>query len=260
MTLVGVYIFQINQEFFIPLIAVIAIIVAVYYLIKSIGIYGKSKKEYIKNQNDINEIVKEELPETVETKRRRNVLENAMNTYEELNNQEDDDNNVIRSRKLKTSTRKVEDNENYDNEFDESIMIFKEKSIEEIEPKATTKKNTTRKTTKKADPESTKTAKTTATKKATTSKKTTATKEKIEPKEEKKEATTKKNTTKAKAPKKEETAEKKTTSKAKTAKKEETVEKKTTTKKDAEEEKTKATKKTTTAKKTTTKKKDETKK
>lgn len=83
-TLVSVYIFQIIGGLFTYIMCGAAIIVPIYYLIKSIGIYNKSKAEYINSQSDVKEIVKEELPETVETKRRRKSLEEQMEEYNSL--------------------------------------------------------------------------------------------------------------------------------------------------------------------------------
>lgn len=229
MTLVSVYIFQIEEKYFIPLIAVIAIISSIYYLIKSIGIYGKSKKEYVKSQSDIDEIVKEELPETAETKRRRNTLEAEMNTYAELNSQ----NNKTHSRTLKTSTRKVEDNE--DDDYDASLV--KEVKVEtkpESKKTSTKKATTTKKTATKKTAEKTETVKAKTATKKTATRKTTNKKadDNTAVKETKKEPTKRKTTTKAKASEeKEASSTKKTTTKKvatkKTTEKEKTAEPKT---------------------------------
>ena len=254
LTLIGVYVFQIIGELFTPLISAVAIIGAIYYLIKSIGIYTKSKKDYIKSQSDINEIVREELPETVETKRRRNILESQMEEYNKLNNNED----IVatKSRTIKTSSRKVDVSVGFDEEDDYREKKVIDNSVEEKDDKPTKKQTTTKKTT---------------TKKTTTKKtvaKKTATKKDVEkeekPKEEKpkttKKTTAKKSTTKTKAVKDEEKtmAPKNETIKKEKAKQtttKKTATKKTTTKKNVEEPTEKPAKKQTTRKTTSTRKK-----
>jgi len=253
LTLIGVYVFQIIGELFTPLISGVAIIVAIYYLIKSIGIYTKGKKEYIKSQSDINEIVREELPETVETKRRRNILEAQMEEYNKLNNNED----IVatKSRTIKTSSRKVDVSVGFDEEDDYrekkviDNLVEKEKADKPTKKQTTTKKTTTKKTLAQK----------------TTTKKDVKKEEK--PKEEKakttKKETAKKSTTKTKSVKDEEKTitPKKETAKSEPAKKSATKKasaKKITTKKNIEETTEKPSKKDTTKKTTSTRKKTST--
>lgn len=103
-TLISVYIFQIIGELFTYIMCGAAIIVPIYYLIKSIGIYNKSKAEYINSQSDVKEIVKEELPETVQTKRRRKTLEEQMEEYNTLYKQNSE----------------IQEENNHDKEYEEN--------------------------------------------------------------------------------------------------------------------------------------------
>ena len=65
-------------------------IFAIYYVLKSIVIYTKEKREYLKNLSDISEIVKEEPIKKEAKKRRkvRNIKENQEKQVEEINNKE----------------------------------------------------------------------------------------------------------------------------------------------------------------------------
>ena len=58
-TLISSYIVLINRKFNL-IIASISLLVGAYYVGKSIIIYKKGKKEYLKEENDINKILKAE--------------------------------------------------------------------------------------------------------------------------------------------------------------------------------------------------------
>ena len=228
MTLIGVYVFQIIGELFTPIICGAVIAYAVYYLVKSIGIYNKGKQDYIKSQSDINEIVKDELPETAETKRRRNVLESQMDEYEKLKeiNLKELDKEQMHTRKIKTQTRKIEEEE-IENVVEEKIKNKNEKDEEKVK-KTTTKKTTT----KRADSSKPTTkAKSSATENKKTSKAKTTEKKDTAKKEEKVVKSKTANKVATKKPKKEEKPDetKKTTTKKATSKK--ATSKKTTTSK-----------------------------
>lgn len=59
-TLAGMYIIEINKDYFNIIIATISILFIIYYFIKSRLIYKKMKKEYYNGLSDIKEIVKKE--------------------------------------------------------------------------------------------------------------------------------------------------------------------------------------------------------
>ena len=71
-TLCEVYIYQLFTDKFIMVIAIEALLISAYYILKCTRIYSKTKKEYIKSLNDISEIVKEEKIIKIETHRRQN--------------------------------------------------------------------------------------------------------------------------------------------------------------------------------------------
>ncbi len=75
-TLCEVYIYQLFTDKFVMVIAIEAILISVYYIIKCIRIYRKTKKEYLKSLSDISEIVKEEKIIKIETHRKRAKKEN----------------------------------------------------------------------------------------------------------------------------------------------------------------------------------------
>lgn len=279
LTLISVYLFQIEKDTFALLMAGVSIFVPIYYLIKSIGIYVRGKKEYIRSQNDISEIVKEDLPETVETKRRRETLESQMREYNRLNNEnknkeektteiEEDDNEeeVVdieendgeedpyprivneKSRVIKTSSRKVDISEGFDEE-EEEYIIFDDDYREKKAVETKTKKSTKPKTTTKKSVET----------------ETVEPEEVVKPKRGRKPAASKAKETEVeeKAVAKKTTAKKTTTTKKTTTKKTETDEEETKPKrgrkpaaskaKKTEVEEKPAAKKTTAKKATTTK-------
>ena len=55
MSLTSVYILQMAEDIFMTVICSLTVGVAVYYIIKSIGIYVRSKKKFVESQNDIND-------------------------------------------------------------------------------------------------------------------------------------------------------------------------------------------------------------
>lgn len=71
-TLCEVYIYQLFIDKFVMVIAIEALLISVYYIIKCIRIYSKTKKDYIQSLNDISEIVKEEKIIKIETHRKKN--------------------------------------------------------------------------------------------------------------------------------------------------------------------------------------------
>lgn len=80
MTLGGIYVLKIVPHLFVMMVSALAVLVAFYYIIKSIGIYGRSKKKYVKDQNDIKDIIKPEEPEKIETKKKKYAEENISYT------------------------------------------------------------------------------------------------------------------------------------------------------------------------------------
>ena len=82
-TLCEVYIYQLFTDKFVMVIAIEAILISVYYIIKCIRIYRKTKKEYLKSLSDISEIVKEEKIIKIETHRKRNKKGNNSETKTE---------------------------------------------------------------------------------------------------------------------------------------------------------------------------------
>ena len=57
-TLCEVYIYQLFIDKFVMVIAIESLLISVYYIIKCVRIYNKTKKEYLRSLNDISEIVK----------------------------------------------------------------------------------------------------------------------------------------------------------------------------------------------------------
>ena len=70
-TLCEVYIYQLFIDKFVMVISIEALMISVYYIVKCVRIYGKTKKEYLRSLNDISEIVKEEKIIKIETHRKR---------------------------------------------------------------------------------------------------------------------------------------------------------------------------------------------
>ena len=106
-------------------------IFAIYYVLKSIVIYTKEKREYLKRLSDISEIVKEEPIKKEAKKRRkvRNIKENQEKQeekLEEINNKEE------KTKKEKNNKKELE-----------------EKNVKEEKEEKQTKKDTKRKTTTK---------------------------------------------------------------------------------------------------------------
>ena len=88
-TLCEVYIYQLFIDKFVMVIAIESLLISVYYIIKCVRIYSKTKKEYLRSLNDISEIVKEEKIIKIETHRRRNKkMEEKTNTDQEENKQD----------------------------------------------------------------------------------------------------------------------------------------------------------------------------
>lgn len=112
---------------------------AIYYVLKSIIIYTKEKRKYLKNLSDISEIVKEE-PIKKEAKKRRKIKEEKIVVENEKNRKTEKENKV----KKENKQIKKEDK--------------KEESKEETKKKKTTTKKTnakskTSKSTKKTNKE-----------------------------------------------------------------------------------------------------------
>ncbi len=88
-TLCEVYIYQLFIDKFVMVIAIESLLISVYYIVKCVRIYNKTKKEYLRSLNDISEIVKEEKIIKIETHRRRNKkVEEKTNTDQEENKQD----------------------------------------------------------------------------------------------------------------------------------------------------------------------------
>ncbi len=70
-TLFSTYICILQESKFLAYIALIFYLFAIYYIIKSIVIYKKTKNRYIKSLSDINEIIKKNEPEKKEKTQRK---------------------------------------------------------------------------------------------------------------------------------------------------------------------------------------------
>ena len=83
-------------------------LISVYYIIKCVRIYNKTKKEYLRSLNDISEIVKEEKIIKIETHRRRNKkVEEKTNTDQEENKQAEKQNKAKEGNKQTTAKAKA---------------------------------------------------------------------------------------------------------------------------------------------------------
>ena len=169
-------------------------IISIYYVFKSIVIYTKDRKEYLKELSDISEIVKEDEPVKKEAKKRNTRFEEQKDD-EDLKQKEiqesnktkkagkDDSksktNETIRTKKTKTTkaqTKSANKNKKINEETtetakktssQESNSSEKAKSKKESQ-KQTVKEDTKTKTTEKPNP-----------KKTTTKKKTTKSKKEV---------------------------------------------------------------------------------
>ena len=88
-TLCEVYIYQLFVDKFVMVIAIESLLISVYYIIKCVRIYSKTKKEYLRSLNDISEIVKEEKIIKIETHRRRNKKTEEKNITEQAENKQE---------------------------------------------------------------------------------------------------------------------------------------------------------------------------
>lgn len=70
-TMFSIYICKVQENKYIFYLALFAYIFSIYYLIKDILIYKRTKKEYLKTLTDIEEITKKEKPQKSETTARK---------------------------------------------------------------------------------------------------------------------------------------------------------------------------------------------
>lgn len=118
---------------------------AIYYVLKSIIIYTKEKRKYLKNLSDISEIVKEE-PIKKEAKKRRKIKEEKFVVENEKNRKTEKEN------KAKKETKKVnkKDKEKKEQNKEENEQINKEDKKEKNKEETKKKKTTTKKTNSKS--------------------------------------------------------------------------------------------------------------
>lgn len=116
---------------------------AIYYVLKSIIIYTREKRQYLRNLSDISEIVKEE-PIKKEAKKRRKVRNNKQKV-EEINKDTSKKNEekVKEENKTKNKTKKKTNKESSQKE--------KEEKEEKKEDKKHAKKKATKKESKKEE-------------------------------------------------------------------------------------------------------------
>ena len=74
-TLLSIYIYIMQNSKFITITSLISLVFTIYYITKSIMIYKKMKKEYLKSLSDIGEIVKKEKPRKKEETSKRIKVE-----------------------------------------------------------------------------------------------------------------------------------------------------------------------------------------
>lgn len=214
-TLLSVYVNLLVHDKFIGLISIASLLFAIYYVVKATFIYIRDKKAYIKDQNDISEIIKPEEPKKVETRLKKSEMEKIKETKKE---KEEEHKESIRDKMLKALNRKPNKEKTkveQEPKKEEKIEIVEKKvEIEETEPteekkieepkKTQTKKSTTKSktTTKKATAKDADTKKTTTKKTGTTTKttkkETTTKKTEITKKTTPKKPTTKKQPAKPK--------------------------------------------------------------
>lgn len=119
---------------------------AIYYVLKSIIIYTREKRQYLRNLSDISEIVKEE-PIKKEAKKRRKVRNNKQKV-EEINKDTSKKNEekVKEENKTKNKTKKKTNKESSQKEKEEK----EEKEVKQ-EDKKHAKKKATKKESKKEE-------------------------------------------------------------------------------------------------------------
>lgn len=119
---------------------------SIYYVLKSIVLYTKGRKEYLKSLSDISEIVKKEEPVKKEAKKREEPKEEEKTEREEK--QTEMKKTKEKAKTLKTTTKKKTiKNEKTKNEKDKEDK--KEKVSEKSNKKKSVKKEDKKKTTKK---------------------------------------------------------------------------------------------------------------
>ena len=179
-------------------------IIAIYYVFKSIVIYTKDRKEYLKGLSDIPEIVKEDEPVKKEAKKRKTILEEQKEEGKNLKQKDTQEKNKTKKadNNSQSKTNKTSMNKKTRTTKAKTTTSNKKKKISK-ETEENTKENT-KKTPSKAKNSSEKTKakdkKTTKSKKETqnkTIKKNTETKD-IEKPKTRTATTTKKKTTKPK--------------------------------------------------------------
>ena len=205
-TLLSVYVCVLRTEIFVFFIAITSYIFSIYYVGKSIVIYNKLRREYLKNLSDINEIVKETPVKKKETSKKNKAMENEKATEQTKENKK---NKRSTNKKIKDEKEKVDVGKNEEKEkmktnttksnttpkkrgrpkktIDENNVadkkIVEDKQVEKKDKDTKTKK-TVENESKKKNNKSTKSVKDEGKKKSTkTVKTTTASKKKVEIKE-----------------------------------------------------------------------------
>ena len=103
-TLLSIYINLLLHERFIGLVSIASFAFAIYYVTKATIIYIRDRKEYIKNQNDIIDIIKPDQPEKVETRLKKSEVEKI---EKEKEKEEEKHKESIRKKMLKALNRKT---------------------------------------------------------------------------------------------------------------------------------------------------------
>lgn len=124
---------------------------AIYYVLKSVIIYTKEKREYLKNLSDISEIVKEE-PVKKEAKKRRKTKKVVKTNEDEIKKEEKKTNKEENKKEEKTET-KVEVKKENKTKKENTVKKGKTSKAKKQENKEETKKveKKTRKTKKEVE-------------------------------------------------------------------------------------------------------------
>lgn len=124
---------------------------AIYYVLKSVIIYTKEKREYLKSLSDISEIVKEE-PVKKEAKKRRKTKKVVKTSEDEIKKEEKKTNKEENKKEEKTET-KVEVKKENKTKKENTVKKAKTSKAKKQENKEETKKveKKTRKTKKEVE-------------------------------------------------------------------------------------------------------------
>ena len=120
-------------------------IVGIYYIIKSICIYIKLKKEYLKTLSDISDIVKKEEPTIKEAKKRKENTDTKTTVVKKEKGKKKTNSNLTK-KSIKKSTEKSTKKPTSNKEIKEKDKVEEKQTKKSRNP--TTKKSTTKKVEK----------------------------------------------------------------------------------------------------------------